>query len=62
MGKLGMPKNAELPVAAPLQAGDALAMIELPFGELPESVNEKMEPSESVIEKFWPPPKTVALL
>ena len=57
-----MPKKAVLPTAAPLHAGAALAMIPPLLGELPDKVNEKIEPSESVIEKACPPPNTVALL
>ncbi len=60
MGRPGIPRNAVLPVAAPVQAGAAAAAIVLAFDEVPESVNEKTEPSDSVIEKFCPPAMTVA--
>ncbi len=62
MGLPGIPKKAELPVAAPLHAGAATGIIVSVPGELPERVNEKIEPSDNVIENSWPPPKTVALL
>ena len=62
MGLVGMPRNAVLPTAAPAHEGAALAMMPPPLGEVPLSVKEKIEPSESVIVKGWPPPKTVALL
>lgn len=47
-----MPKNAVLPTAAPLQAGAGLATIAVVPGELPDSKNDRTEPSESVTEKF----------
>ncbi len=56
MGLPGMPRKAELPVAAPLQAGAATAVKVLVPGELPLSVKEKIEPSDKVIEKGWPAP------
>lgn len=60
MGWPGMPRNAVLPVAAPVQAGAAAAAITLALDDVPESVNEKTEPSDNVIEKFCPVLKTVA--
>lgn len=62
MGMPGMPRNAVLPTAAPDQTGGDLAMMPPPLGELPLRVKEKIEPSDNVIEKTCPPPKTVALL
>ena len=62
MGLLGMPRNAVLPTAAPGQEGAVVAMIPPPSGELPDKVKEKIDPSDNVIAKGWPPPKTVALL
>ena len=58
----GMLIKAELPVAAPDQAGAGTAFRVVVPGELPESVNDRTEPSESVDVKTCPPPKTAAWL
>ena len=62
IGALGMPRNAVLPTAEPDHEGAALAMTPPPLGDDPLSVKEKIDPSDSVIAKGCPPPKTVALL
>ena len=61
---LGMPRKAPLvlPTADPVQDGDATAARVMPVGELALRLNEKTDPSFSVIVNAWPAPKTVALL
>ena len=61
MGLPGIRRKAELPVAAPLQAGAVTAFRAVVPGELAESVKDRTDPSDKVMEKGWPPPKTVAL-
>ena len=59
---MGIPRNAVTPTAAIGQEGAGVATMPPPFGDVPDKVNEKIEPSESVIANGCPPPKTVALL
>ena len=48
--------------AVDLQGGDRDPLVRAVVpGELAESVKDRTDPSDKVMEKGWPPPKTVAL-
>ena len=54
-GRPGMPMKAELPTAAPVQDGAAIAVAAVAAVLVARRLNDSVEPSPRLNEKFWPP-------
>lgn len=56
IGRPGIPRNAELPTAAPVHDGAAVAVAAVAAVLVARKLNDSTEPSDNVKEKFWPDP------